>query len=320
MPRALILGATGQDGQFLADFLLEKGYEVLGVSRNESPFQTNPISLLRPQFITIDISHGENLSNLLEGFKPEEIYNLAGQSSVSRSFQHPTETINSNVVGVVNLLNAIKKVPSLRNVRVFQASSAEMFGTNINQLNESSPFNPVSPYAYSKLAAHKISNLYRENYNFWISCGILFNHESELRPETFVFQKIVASAVAISKGKLNQLTLGNTAISRDWGYSRDYVEAMWLTLQAKEPQDYIIATGERHTLKELIEIVFGMLELSSEIENFIIIDGSLSRPTDVSCTWGNPHKINTHLGWSATTSFQALVERLVKYQIKIASE
>ena len=315
MPRALIFGATGQDGQFLADFLLSKGYEVLGTSRSRLPFESNPLNLQRPKFETLDISNGVEVQRTLNEFMPDEIYNLAGESSVSRSFENPSLTVESNVVGLVNILSALREIPRLSSSRVFQASSAEMFGSQNAQLNEESPFNPVSPYAVSKLAAHKISLAYRNHFGCWVSCGILFNHESELRPETFVFQKIITSAVAISKGKLAKLTLGNIDVSRDWGYSREYVEAMWRVLQADRPDDYIIATGEKHSIKDLIELTFRILGIESKIDVSVNFSPSLARPTDVASTWGNPQKIERELGWKANTKFEKLVEILVDYQL-----
>lgn len=317
MPRALILGATGQDGQYLSDFLLTKNYEVLGVSRSKNPFRENPLSLKRPAFKSVDISNATVLKSVLDDFNPDEIYNLAGESSVSRSFKEPSETVESNVVGVVNLLTAVMQNPKLENARIFQASSAEMFGSSSSQLNESSPFNPVSPYSVSKLAAHKISKSFRQNFGTWISCGILFNHESELRPNSFVFQKIITAAVAISKGETNKLTLGNLDIFRDWGYSRDYVEAMWRILQANSPDDFVIATGKMHSLRDLITMAFSELGINSDIKELIELDPSLSRPSDVERTWGDPQKIEEKLGWKAKTSFEELVDILIQHRLKL---
>jgi len=314
MPRALILGATGQDGQFLADLLLSKNYEVLGVSRSNNPFKENPLFLRRPAFKPVDISNATVLKNVLDDFNPDEIYNLAGESSVSRSFKQPSETVESNVVGVVNLLTTVMQNPNLRHTRVFQASSAEMFGSSSAQLNELSPFNPVSPYSLSKLAAHKISQSFRQNFGTWVACGILFNHESELRPSSFVFQKIITAAVAISKGETSILTLGNLDIFRDWGYSRDYVEAMWKMLQAETPDDYIVATGKKHSLRELIELTFAYLNLDIDFESLIKLDPSLSRPLDVEITWGDPSKIREKLGWNTSTDFCSLIKKMVDFQ------
>lgn len=316
MPRALILGVTGQDGQYLSDFLLRKNYEVLGVSRSKSPFQNNPLSLMRPAFKSVDISNAPVLKSVLNDFNPDEIYNLAGESSVSKSFKEPSVTVESNFVGVVNLLTSLMQNSRLKYTRVFQASSAEMFGSNSDQLKESSPFNPVSPYSVSKLAAHKISQSFRLNFGTWISCGILFNHESELRPSSFVFQKIITAAVSISKGESDKLTLGNLDIFRDWGHSRDYVEAMWRILQADSPDDFVVATGKMHSLLDVITLAFSKLGIHSEIEELIKLDPSLSRPTDVERTWGDPSKIEEKLAWKAKTSFEELVQILIKYQLK----
>jgi GDPmannose 4,6-dehydratase len=318
MPRAFILGATGQDGQFLADLLIGKNYEVLGVSRSREPFKTNPLDLKRPRFKTVDITNTQVLSELISDFNPNEIYNLAGESSVSKSFKDPEKTIESNVVGLVNLLTVLVNNPKLHSTKVFQASSAEMFGSSNEPLNENSPFKPVSPYSISKLAAHKICNSYRDNFGLWISCGILFNHESELRPETFVFQKIITSALAISRKEANSMTLGNLDISRDWGYSKEYVEAMWLILQAYNPKDYVVATGTSHSLRDLIELVFTNLQIKGSVDEFIKIDSSFTRPTDVESTVGDPRKIETDLGWKAKTSFEELVDILVRHQLKVS--
>lgn len=316
MPRALILGATGQDGQYLSDFLLRKNYEVLGISRSKSPFQNNPLSLIRPTFKSVDISNASALKNVLNDFNPHEIYNLAGESSVSRSFKEPSVTVESNVVGVVNLLTLIMQNSRLKYTRVFQASSSEMFGSSISQLNESSPFNPVSPYSVSKLAAHKMSESFRLSFGTWVSCGILFNHESELRPSSFVFQKIITDSVSISKGESDTLTLGTLDIFRDWGHSRDYVEAMWRILQSDSPDDFVVATGEMHSLRDVITLAFSKLGIHSEIEELIKLEPSLSRPTDVERTWGDPSKIDERLGWKAKTSFEELVQILINYQLK----
>lgn len=316
MLRALILGVTGQDGQYLADFLLRKKYSVLGISRSGRPFQTNPLSLNRPDFKSIDIRNALELEHILNEFQPHEIYNLAGESSVSKSFQEPSRTIETNVVGFVNLLTLVKQNLKLKTVRIFQASSAEMFGSSMNQLNEFSPFNPVSPYSASKLAAHKISDLYRQNYGIWISCGILFNHESELRPKNFVFQKIITSAIAISEGKLDKLTLGNIDILRDWGYSKDYVEAIWMILQADSPDNFVVATGKIHSLQEIIRLTFSRLKIDASIEDLVKFDDSLSRPNEVLRTWGDPKKIENTLGWRAQTSFEDLVQKLITFQLK----
>lgn len=315
MPRALILGATGQDGQFLADFLLRKNYEVLGISRSKAPFQTNPLNLKRPSFKTTDITNTQVLSELISNFRPDEIYNLAGESSVSKSFKDPEKTIESNVVGLVNLLTVLVNNPKLHSTKVFQASSAEMFGSSNEPLNENSPFKPVSPYSISKLAAHKICKSYRENFGLWISCGILFNHESELRPETFVFQKIITSALAISRKEANSMTLGNLDISRDWGYSKEYVEAMWLILHAEKPQDYVIATGKQHSLRELIQTVFKNLNIELDFNHIVKVDASLTRPTDVTSSLGDPKKIKNELGWRAKTSFEELIQHMLEFQI-----
>jgi GDPmannose 4,6-dehydratase len=316
MARALILGATGQDGQFLANLLIGKGYEVLGVSRTIRPFPKNPLSLLRPEFKTLDVSNGNEMKEIVNQFNPDEIYNLAGESSVSKSFMNPVVTVESNVVGLANLLGLVKENRNLRNVRIFQASSAEMFGSSNEKLNENSSFSPVSPYAIAKVAAHKISKSYRDYLNCWVSCGILFNHESEIRSETFVFQKIITSAVAIAQGRQSKLRLGNIEIARDWGHPRDYVDAMWKILQADQPDDFVIATGVAHSLREVILLAFRMLKIEDKLEDLVDIDTSLMRPADISSTCGDTRKIERELGWKATIDFENLVDSLIKFQLE----
>jgi GDPmannose 4,6-dehydratase len=315
MPRALILGATGQDGQFLADLLIRKGYEVLGISRLKRPFQRNPLNLLRPELKNLDVTNGKEMRGIVNQFIPNEIYNLAGESSVSKSFENPTLAVESNVVGLINLLNVVKENSKLTDVRIFQASSAEMFGSNHEKCNEQSPFNPVSPYAISKVAAHKLSHAYRDYLDCWISCGILFNHESEIRSETFVFQKIITSAVAIAQGRQSKLRLGNIEIARDWGHSRDYVDAMWKILQTDQPDDFVIATGVAHSLREVILLAFRMLRIEDKLQDLVEIDISLMRPVDIPSTCGDPKKIERELGWKATIDFENLIYSLIKFQL-----
>lgn len=310
------MGVTGQDGQFLADLLMRKGYEVLGTSRSIKPFQTNPLNLLRPEFKTLDVANGYEMRRIVNEFSPNEIYNLASESSVSKSFTSPALTVESNTIGLYNLLGAVNENSRLANVRIFQASSAEMFGSGNQKFNEFSPFNPVSPYAISKVAAHKMSKSYRDFFHGWISCGILFNHESEIRSETFVFQKIITSAVAIAQGKQSKMELGNIEIARDWGHSKDYVNAMWRILQAEKPDDFVVATGVVHSLTDLIVLAFKILKVEKDLEELVEIDNSLIRKADVSSTCGDPKKIEEELGWKATINFENLVETLIRFQLE----
>jgi GDPmannose 4,6-dehydratase len=313
--RALILGVTGQDGQFLANLLLNSNYEVLGASRNLPNWSDNPLGLSRPKHKIVDVAKYLDLFRLIQAFAPDEIYNLSGESSVSRSFLNPTETASSNVIGVLNLLNAVKELGLKNHVRIFQASSSDMFGPSELQLNETSPLSPKSPYGVSKFLAHKMCLQYREEFGIWVSSGILFNHESELRPQHFVFQKIIRSLVEISQGKRQFLELGNLEIYRDWGYAGDYVEAMQESLRSDIPRDYVIATGRLNSLRDVIEKTCELLGLSRDMDSFVKIDLSLMRPLDIERTWGDPRLANELLGWKARTTFEELIEKMVRVNL-----
>ena len=315
MRRALILGVTGQDGQFLANLLLNLNYEVLGASRNLPNWRNNPLGLLRSEHKIVDVANYLDLFRLIEAFMPDEIYNLSGESSVARSFLNPTDTASSNVIGVLNLLNAVKELGIQERVRIFQASSSDMFGPSQVQLSENSHLSPKSPYGVSKFLAHKMCLQYRNQFGLWISSGILFNHESELRPEHFVFQKVIRSLVEISQGKREFLELGNLEISRDWGYAGDYVEAMQKSLQSDNPRDYVIATGRLNSLRNVIEKTCELLGLSGAMETYVKIDPSLMRPLDIERTWGNPKVAEELLGWKARTTFEELIEKMVRVNL-----
>jgi GDPmannose 4,6-dehydratase len=313
--RALILGVTGQDGQFLANLLLNLNYEVLGASRNLPNWRNNPLGLLRSEHKIVDVANYLDLFRLIEAFMPDEIYNLSGESSVARSFLNPTDTASSNVIGVLNLLNAVKELGIQERVRIFQASSSDMFGPSQVQLSENSHLSPKSPYGVSKFLAHKMCLQYRNQFGLWISSGILFNHESELRPEHFVFQKVIRSLVEISQGKREFLELGNLEIYRDWGYAGDYVEAMQKSLQSNNPRDYVIATGRLNSLRNVIEKTCELLGLSGAMETYVKIDPSLMRPLDIERTWGNPKLAEELLGWKARTTFEELIEKMVRVNL-----
>lgn len=315
MRRALILGVTGQDGQFLANLLLNLNYEVLGASRNLPNWRNNPLGLLRSEHKIVDVANYLDLFRLIEAFMPDEIYNLSGESSVARSFLNPTDTASSNVIGVLNLLNAVKELGIQERVRIFQASSSDMFGPSQVQLSENSHLSPKSPYGVSKFLAHKMCLQYRNQFGLWISSGILFNHESELRPEHFVFQKVIRSLVEISQGKREFLELGNLEIHRDWGYAGDYVEAMQKSLQSNNPRDYVIATGRLNSLRNVIEKTCELLGLSGAMETYVKIDPSLMRPLDIERTWGNPKLAEELLGWKARTTFEELIEKMVRVNL-----
>ena len=315
MRRALILGVTGQDGQFLANLLLNLNYEVLGASRNLPNWRNNPLGLLRSEHKIVDVANYLDLFRLIEAFMPDEIYNLSGESSVARSFLNPTDTASSNVIGVLNLLNAVKELGIQERVRIFQASSSDMFGPSQVQLSENSHLSPKSPYGVSKFLAHKMCLQYRDEFGMWVSSGILFNHESELRPQNFVFQKVIRSLVEISQGKREFLELGNLEIYRDWGYAGDYVEAMQKSLQSDNPRDYVIATGRLNSLRNVIEKTCELLGLSGAMETYVKIDPSLMRPLDIERTWGNPMLAEELLGWKARTTFEELIEKMVRVNL-----
>ena len=315
MRRALILGVTGQDGQFLANLLLNLNYEVLGASRNLPNWRNNPLGLLRSEHKIVDVANYLDLFRLIKTFMPDEIYNLSGESSVARSFLNPTDTASSNVIGVLNLLNVVKELGIQERVRIFQASSSDMFGPSQEQLSENSHLSPKSPYGVSKFLAHKMCLQYRDEFGMWVSSGILFNHESELRPQNFVFQKVIRSLVEISQGKRQFLELGNLEISRDWGYAGDYVEAMQKSLQSDNPRDYVIATGRLNSLRNVIEKTCELLGLSSVVETYVKIDPSLMRPLDIERTWGNPMLAEELLGWKARTTFEELIEKMVRVNL-----
>ena len=320
MRRALILGVTGQDGQFLANLLLNLNYEVLGASRNLPNWRNNPLGLLRSEHKIVDVANYLDLFRLIEAFMPDEIYNLSGESSVARSFLNPTDTASSNVMGVLNLLNVVRELGIQERVRIFQASSSDMFGPSELQLCETSHLSPKSPYGISKFLAHRMCLQYRERFGIWVSSGILFNHESELRPQHFVFQKIIRSLVEISQGKRQFLELGNLEIYRDWGYAGDYVEAMHKSLQSNDAQDYVIATGRLNSLRNVIEKTCELLGLGSAMETLVKINPSLIRPLDIERTWGDPRLAEEQLGWRAKTTFEELIEKMVRVNLRKLNE
>lgn len=312
MKKALICGVSGQDGAYLSALLLEKGYEVYGGSRDAT---TNPfenlkklglLSHIRPVSInTIDFkSTLETLSRI----RPDEVYHLSGQSSVGLSFEQPVETYESISIGTLNLLEAMRftRLP----IRMYHAGSSECFGeTQDGPADENTPFRPRSPYAIAKASAHWQVVNYREAYQLYACSGIMFNHESPFRPHRFVTRKIVAAACRIKKGSKEKLYLGNAQIRRDWGWAPEYVVAMWLMLQQSVPEDFVIATGETHSLEEFIEMVFGCLELNWK--NHVVIDPELFRPADLFSGRANPAKAKELLGWSAAFGLREVIQGMV---------
>lgn len=317
MKKALITGITGQDGSYLSKVLLDKGYKVYGIVRDATVSNLASLKFLgiedRIELISANLLDLSNVIRLIDMTKPDEIYNLAAQSSVAVSFEQPIWTVEFNIMSTLNLLEAMRIIHP--KARFYQASSSEMYGrVKILPVTEETAFHPVSPYAISKATDHWIAINYREAYGLFCCCGILFNHESVLRPRHFVTKKIIATAVRISKDSQEKLKLGNIEIKRDWGYAPEYVKAMWLMLQQDDPSDYIIATKEAHSLKEFIELSFICLGLNWE--EHVIIDKSLYRPSDIDIIFGNPEKVKKELGWEYHLSFEELVKLLVKEELK----
>ncbi len=318
MKKALICGVSGQDGSYLADFLLKKGYTVFGGSRDAQMTSSKNLKLLGiqqdVQLVSISINDFRSVLQTLLKVKPDEVYNLAGQSSVGLSFDQPVETLESISVGTLNLLEAIRftNLP----IRFYNAGSSECFGdTGSLAADETTPFRPRSPYGVAKAAAFwQVAN-YREAYQLYASTGILFNHESPLRPERFVTQKIVAAACRIANGSKEILSLGNIDIARDWGWAPDYVEAMWLMLQQNNADDYVIATGKTHKLSEFIRIVFNTLNL--DWHNYVRTDSSFFRPTDIVEGHANPSKAKHQLGWEARFKMEDVGRLMVEKRFEI---
>lgn len=312
MKKALICGVSGQDGAYLARFLLGRGYEVFGSSRDAQMSSFRNLARLgiidRVGFESVAVNDFRSVLQALVKIKPDEVYNLAGQSSVGLSFQQPVETLESICIGTLNFLEAIRFAG--RPIRFYNAGSGECFGDIDDVADETTPFAPRSPYAVAKAAAFwEVAN-YREAYGLFACSGILFNHESPLRPERFVTKKIVATACRIAGGSMEKLHLGNTTICRDWGWAPEYVEAMWLMLQQDKPEDFVIATGESHSLEEFVDIAFSAAGV--ERRNHVVIDSALLRPTDLAAGRGNPTKASVKLKWQARYRMSDVVRSMVE--------
>ena len=332
MKKALITGITGQDGSYLADFLLTKEYEVFGLVRRKSKLDFNNAEHLKGKvrFLFGDMTDQASLLRALEIAKPDEFYNLAAQSFVTTSWETPLSTADINAIGVTNALEAIRLTKP--DTRFYQASTSEMFG-KVQEVpqKETTPFYPRSPYGVSKLYGHWITKNYRESYHLYGCSGILFNHESERRGEEFVTRKISKAVARMHYGKQDVLELGNLDAKRDWGHSEDYVRAMWLMLQQPEPDDYVIATGESHSIREFVEMAFG--EVNMEIEwhgqgsaEFATLKGGdkvivrvnpqFYRPAEVEALRGDSSKAKAVLGWERKVSFKDLVQRMVAHDLE----
>lgn len=321
MKKALICGVSGQDGAYLAKLLLTKGYQVYGGSRDAQMASFSNLNRLgirqEVELLSISINDFRSVLQTVLKVKPDEIYNLAGQSSVGLSFEQPVETLESISVGTLNLLEAIRfsNLP----IKFYNAGSSECFGdTGNSAADEMTPFRPRSPYGVAKAAAFwQVAN-YREAYQLQASTGILFNHESPLRPERFVTQKIVATACRIANGSEETLVLGNINIARDWGWAPDYVEAMWLMLQQEQADDYVIATGHTHKLSDFIDVVFKTLGLNWQ--EHVRIDSSFFRPTDIAKGYANPAKARLQLGWTANHIMSDVAQLMVEQRLYRESE
>lgn len=318
---ALITGVTGQDGSYLADLLLEKGYNVIAVKRRTSLISTDRIDHIfadPDKVVNFDLVYGNmidsgNIHRLLMKYKPDEIYNLAAQSHVRVSFETPEETAEIVAMGTLRLMEAARNV--CPNARIYQASSSEMFGDNPeNPQSETTRLMPASPYACAKVFAHNLCRNYREGYGMHISSGILFNHESPRRGSTFVTRKITKAAARIRLGLQDKLYLGNLEAKRDWGFAGDYVEAMWIMLQQDNPDDYVIATGETHTVNEFLHEVFDYAGL--DVNKYVEIDERLFRPHEVPLLLGDPTKAREKLGWEPKVKFKELARMMYDEDLK----
>jgi len=323
--KALITGITGQDGSFLAELLLAKGYEVHGIIRRSSSFNTQRIDHLyqdphktdtRLFLVHADLNDSSSLNTIMRDIQPDEIYNLAAQSHVRVSFDIPEYTAEVAGVGTVRILEAIRG--SGIKPKFYQASSSEMFGQAAPPQNEKTLFMPRSPYACAKVFSHYITINYREAYGLFACNGILFNHESERRGETFVTRKITRGASRIKLGLQDKLYLGNLDAQRDWGYAKDYIEAMWLIMQAEKPDDYVIATGETHSVKEFVEEAFNYLGL--DWNEYVEIDPWYYRPSEVDLLLGDASKARKELGWEPKVGFKELVRLMIDHDLSLAEQ
>lgn len=324
--RALITGITGQDGSYLAELLLEKGYEVHGIVRRCSTFNTDRIDHIYKDphepdtrlFLHYgDLTDGQALTNLVLDIQPGEIYNLGAQSHVRVSFDSPVYTLQTVGVGALNVLEAARQLNKSKEVRVYQASSSEMFGDVVETpQTERTPFQPQSPYACAKVYAFHQTVNYRHAYDLFASNGILFNHESPRRGETFVTRKITRAATRIKLGLQEKLYLGNLDAKRDWGYARDYVEGMWMMLQHEEPDDFILATGETHSIREFLDYTFEHLDL--DWSKYVEIDPRYFRPTEVNLLLGDCSKAKEVLGWEPKTTCRELAQIMVDHDMELA--
>jgi len=323
--KALITGITGQDGSYLAELLLSKGYEVYGIIRRSSSFNTGRLDSIyqdphvphaRLHLVYGDLNDASSVNKILRTVTPDEIYNLAAQSHVRVSFDIPEYTAEVTALGCLRILEGIRETGI--KAKFYQASSSELFGRAPAPQSEKTPFEPVSPYAVAKLFAYWTTKNYRDSYGMFACNGILFNHESPRRGETFVTRKITRAIARIKHGLQDKLYLGNLDAKRDWGFAGDYVEAMWLMLQAKKPQDYVIATGETYSVKDFLEEAFGAAGL--DWKKYVRIDKRYFRPLEVDVLLGDPRKARRELGWKPKVSFKKLVRMMLESDMKLVAE
>ena len=317
MKNALIFGVTGQDGAYLSKFLLKKGYNVFGTFRRTSHRCFERIEELGTfdDIIKIkaDLSDQSSINSAIRQAKPDEVYNLAAQSFVGASFQQPILTSDITGLGTLRVLDSIKEI--VPDAKFYQASSSEMYGNHAGMKNEDTPFKPRSPYGVAKVFAHHITNHYKEAYNIFACCGILFNHESPLRGLEFVTRKITYELALIKHKKQEKFKLGNIHAKRDWGFAGDYVEAMWLMLQQKQPEDYVISTGESHSVEDFLNLATEYSELN-DWKKLVDIDKSILRPTDIDDLVGDSSKARNQLGWKPKMTFKQLVKSMVEHDLE----
>lgn len=318
--RALITGISGQDGSYLAELLLEKGYDVLGMMRRQSSPQLGNLRMIKDRdgfnLASGDLTDATSLRSIISKYKPHEIYNLGAMSFVATSWEQPVLTQDVNLIGFLNILEAVRSQASSHQIRIYQASTSEMFGNVPPPQKETDAMVPHSPYGVSKLAAHRMAKVYRDSYDMFISCGILFNHESPRRGIEFVTRKIAHGAALIKHGRAKQIRLGNLESKRDWGHAKDYVRAMWLMLQQDEPDDFVIGTGESHSVGEFVATAFKTLGIGFW-GNYVKTDERYFRPVDIKELRADASKAYQVLGWKPEISFNKLVLDMVQAEVML---